>query len=78
MKKTVGTGPRIKAWRKKNSITQKELCEILEISQGSLSDIESGNHDPSCQTIINFATETDIGVMWMLTGKSEKMEAAAN
>lgn len=75
MKKTIEAGSRIKAWRIKNAITQKDLSEILDISQGSLSDIESGNHDPCCQTIINLATETDIDLMWMLTGKSEMAAA---
>lgn len=76
MKKTVDSGPRIKAWRQKKLITQKDLSEILDISQGSLSDIEAGKNDPCCQTIINFATETDIDLIWMLTGKPE-MEAVA-
>lgn len=78
MKKTVGAGPRIKAWRKKNSITQKGLSKILEIAQPTLSDIEAEHHDPSCETIIKFVNKTDIDVMWMLTGKTEKMEAAVN
>lgn len=65
----IGAGPRIREWRKRLRIKAFALAKILKISQGSLSDIENGNSNPSASTIYKFILYTDINIYWMLTGK---------
>ncbi len=72
----LGCGKRIKEWRKSKNLKLREVIEIFKkgghkISQGSLSDIENGNSDPSAKTIRGFYVCTDINMGWMLTGETE-------
>jgi transcriptional regulator with XRE-family HTH domain len=64
----IGAGPRIREWRKSKNIKGYELCKIIKVSQGSLSDIENGKSDPSAKTILGFMLYTDIDFVWMMTG----------
>ena len=66
----LGCGPRIKKWRKGIPMKSYELAKLINISQGSLSDIENNNSNPSAVTIVKFYLCTDINLAWMLTGKS--------
>jgi len=68
MTRTIGCGKRIRLWRKARGLQNQQLAKMLKISQGSLSDIENGNSDPSAKTIKSFYLRTDINVAWMLTG----------
>ena len=68
MKETMGCGKRIKQWRKSKKLKLREVVKLLKVSQGSLSDIENGNSDPSARTIRGFILHTDINIFWMLTG----------
>jgi len=47
---------------------QKQLAQTIGISQGSLSDICSGNSHPSASTLARLAMYTDIDLYWLLTG----------
>lgn len=47
---------------------QKNLSQAIGISQGSLSDICSGNSHPSAGTLAKLAMLTDIDLYWLLTG----------
>jgi len=69
MCETIGAGVRIKEWREKNSLSVKDLCEVLEITGSTLADIEADNQDPSCEVIIKLAKHTSINSHWMLTGE---------
>lgn len=62
-------GNRIRQWRKAIPIKGYELAKILKISQGSLSDIENNKSLPSADTIAKFHTNTNINILWLLTGK---------
>lgn len=67
----IGAGPRIRKWRKEFGLKAFQLAEILKISQGSLSDIETGKSNPSAPTILKFIInpKININVYWMMTGK---------
>lgn len=69
----IGAGPRIQQWRNSQTprMTAQALADLLEISQGSLSDIENGNCNPSASTIVQFDKWTDIDLMWMITGRKK-------
>lgn len=77
MKKTIGAGARIREWRKSKRIKGYELCKIIKVSQGSLSDIENGKSDPSARTILGFMLYTDIDFIWMITGNKGEAERGA-
>lgn len=65
-------GSRLRELRKKNNLSGTELANILEISQGSLSEIETGKTKPSFKTIENIIKKTDIDLFWLLTGTRKK------
>jgi len=46
-----------------------ELAKLISISQGSLSDIENNKSLPSADTISKFFLNTNINIIWLLTGK---------
>ena len=64
----ISFGSRLREIRKKNNLSGTELANILEISQGSLSEIETGKTKPSFKTIENIIKRTDIDLFWLLTG----------
>lgn len=65
-------GELVKEWRKnKAKINQKELAHDLEISQGSLCEIELGINTPSASTITAFYNWTTFDVMKALTNAVE-------
>ncbi len=70
MSQNIGCGKRIKEWRKSKKLKLREVVKLLKVSQGSLSDIENGNSDPSARTIRSFILNTDINILWMLTGQT--------
>ena len=45
-------GQRLKVWRRGMDLTMTELREVIPVSQGSWSDIETGKSLPSAETII--------------------------
>lgn len=68
--KTVGD--RIRAWRKAIPLTARDLAKLLNISQASMSEIETNKCLPSASTIAALMTETDIDIFYILTGKLKK------
>jgi len=56
-------GRRLKAWRQRRGMKQKVLCEMCKISQGSLSEIETGKSLPSADTIANMIEFTEFPVL---------------
>ncbi|TDJ61182.1 MAG: XRE family transcriptional regulator [Nitrospina sp.] len=45
------------------------MAQVINISQGSLSDIENGKSYPSTPTIIKIMTQTDSDIYWLLLGE---------
>jgi transcriptional regulator with XRE-family HTH domain len=72
-----GVGMRIRSYRKSRYMKGKDLARVLEISQSSLSEIESGKSSPSARTLLNFFLNTDIDVFWALSGKKREPAAGA-
>lgn len=59
-------GKMVKEYRKENSITQLELAQQLQISQGSLCDVENGLSLPSATTILAFHMMTNLDILQSL------------
>jgi len=54
-------GKRLRAWRVEQGWKGYELAQVLNIAQGSLSDIENGNSYPSTPTIIKIKNNDQDG-----------------
>jgi len=63
-------GFRFELFRVYLGLTAQTFSELISISQGSYSDLQSDKSKPSCQTIINMfdLDEARIDVEWLLTG----------
>ena len=67
-----GMGLRIRRWRKKQGLKGYELARQLNISSGSLSEIERGKNLPSASTLASIHMNTDLNVGYVLTGQNER------
>ena len=68
-------GMRIRIWRKDQGLKAKELASRLNISGGSLSEIENGKSLPSASTLASMHLNTDLNVGYVLTGQAAKEKA---
>ncbi|MGG1660906.1 helix-turn-helix domain-containing protein [Brevibacillus sp. NRS-1366] len=59
-------GERVKLIRKLNKLTQIEFAKKLDISQGTLSEIESGKAKPSYDVLVFLAEKYDIDLNWLV------------
>ena len=62
-------GHRLRQWRQSVPLKSYELAKLISISQGSLSDIENNKSLPSADTISKIYLNTNINIIWLLTGK---------
>lgn len=60
---------RIKKIRKKNKLNQEEFGKRIGIGKTSVSKLESGENNPSEQTIILICSEFNIDEHWLRTGE---------
>lgn len=58
LKKDIGT--RIKEIRKKRGLSQEKFAELVDISQNTLSYIETGNHFCSAETLEKIITALEV------------------
>lgn len=65
-----GMGQRIRSWRKEQGLKSYELARQLNISSGSLSEIETGKNLPSASTLASIHKNTDLNVGYVLTGQT--------
>lgn len=49
--------PKIKERRMENHLSQKDLCNILDMSQSQLSSLENGKYQPSLKSAFRIAKE---------------------
>lgn len=70
----MNVGDRIKHLRKSNSLNQKLFSEQIGISQGTLSDIESGKCNPSFETILALKRTFDCDLDWLLLSGIDKKD----
>ena len=68
----------IKELRQKNNYTQKSFSEKIGISQGALSDIESGKSKPALDTVIAICKEFDVSSDWLLFNEEKHSSLSEN
>ncbi len=71
-------GDRIKQIRKINNMTQAEFSKKINISQGTLSDIEKNKFNPSVKTILSIVNNFDISADWLLIGNKKDNDKYEN
>ena len=55
-------GKRLKIWRKHSMLKLVELSKKIQISQGSLSDLENDKSLPSATTLVNLCLYSDLNI----------------
>lgn len=66
-------GERIKLIRRQNKLTQIEFAQSLEISQGTLSEIESGKAKPSFDVLVLLAVKYMVDMNWLIINRKEEL-----
>lgn len=61
-------GDRIKQLRQSLNMNQKQFATEIDISQGTLSDIERGIFKPSIETVISISNKFNVSTDWLLKG----------
>jgi transcriptional regulator with XRE-family HTH domain len=64
-------GSRILGVRKKLNLLQKDFAKAMEISNASLSEIESGHAKPRFELIFNITKKFEININYLLHGEGE-------
>jgi transcriptional regulator with XRE-family HTH domain len=64
-------GERIQGVRKNLNLLQKDFAKALDISNASLSEIESGNAKPRFELIYNITKKYKINIHYLLHGEGE-------
>ncbi len=61
---------RLKDLRKNNNVTQKQLADLLEMSERAYQNYEYGNREPNFKTAIKIADYFDVSLDY-LVGRSD-------
>ena len=69
-------GLRLRVWRKASGLKLQGLAEIVKVSQGSLSEIETGKSLPSTNTLVNLWSFTNVNIIWLLTGEGSMLKSS--
>lgn len=62
-------GGRLKYWRKVSTLRLVDVAALIQVSQGSLSDLENDKSLPSATTLTGLCQKTDMNICWLLTGE---------
>jgi transcriptional regulator with XRE-family HTH domain len=68
-------GKRIKELRKLHGLNQIEFSEKIGISQGHLSEIESGKLLPSLETVIKMGEQFKLDIAWLIHNETNYIVA---
>jgi DNA-binding XRE family transcriptional regulator len=65
-------GERIMYIRKNNQLNQVEFAKIIDVSQGTLSELEKDKYKPSIDTIISIYNNFPVDIEWLLANHHQK------
>lgn len=65
----LSVGARLRYWRKLSRLRLVDMAELINVSQGSLSDLENDKSLPSSGTLIGLCQKTELNICWLLTGE---------
>lgn len=70
-------GDRMKEARKRKGLTQKELAQLVNLQESSVSLYEGNKREPRLDTAENIASVLGVSINWLL-GRSESDDAKIN
>ena len=76
VKKEVLIVKKLKQLRKAHKLTAKQLAEIINVSESTISLYENGKREPDFKTLLNIANYFNVSVDYLL-GKAEEIEKPA-
>lgn len=62
-------GARLRLYRKNMGLNGINFARTIGISQGNLSDIETGRVKPSFDTVQKIIENTNVDIIWLITGQ---------
>jgi transcriptional regulator with XRE-family HTH domain len=68
----------IKTERIRRKITQQQLCNVLELSRGSITNLEKGRHRPSIYQLLQIAALFEIDYTKLIPISREKQKLVSN
>jgi len=71
-------GERLAIYRKSLGLSQKQLADLIGISQGYVGDVEADRSGPSTKFITLMLQKTNVSSDWLLTGEGPMERAAAS
>ena len=71
----VTVGDRLRHARQRRDLTQHDLAELADMSQGTVARIERGRLTPRQYTIQRLATALDLSPEWLLSGDAHPDES---
>jgi len=71
-------GQRIFEIRKKSGLNQKEFAALLNISTGTISELEAGNGKPSFEVLSNLSLKHNIDLHWLFHGTGDMYKKNIN
>lgn len=69
----MGFSDRLKDLRKRNGYTQKQLADMLNVSQNAIYNWENGKREPSINTIIKIAEALGVDIFDLIEIESEPL-----
>jgi transcriptional regulator with XRE-family HTH domain len=66
-------GDNVRRLRKIHNLNQIEFAKLIGVSQGSLSDIESGKCNPSVETVVSIYLKIGCSMEWLLNTESQNI-----
>ncbi|MGN0414132.1 MAG: helix-turn-helix domain-containing protein [Agathobacter sp.] len=69
----MGFSDRLKYLRKRNGYTQKQLADMLNVSQNAIYNWENGKREPSINTMIKIADSLGVGIFDLIEIESEPL-----
>ncbi len=61
-------GKRLRRWRSTSKLKLIGLSEKINVAASSLSELENDKSLPSSETLVKLYNETDLDIIWLLTG----------
>lgn len=69
-------GNNVRRLRKIHNLNQIDFANLIGVSQGSLSDIESGKSKPSVETVVSIHLKFGCSLEWLLIGTESLNKSA--
>jgi transcriptional regulator with XRE-family HTH domain len=74
MNNITSVGERIKSIRRHHKLTQIQFAQSLEVSQGTLSEVESGKAKPSFDVLVMISDKYIVDMNWLIMNQEVELQ----